>query len=290
MASTPQRGADVLWAWLRRLGASADGDGGGRADAAGSSSTSSRGGSSSRPRTSGAGGISSTVSLHVGNRRLSRGKSRAPSSASSRPALDRAESVRSLQVSAERTGSIHGNFFAAGRQNKARLKVRSVTTDPLERAQNALRLDLYHELFRMPLPLMILSLFVVYLVLNLIFAGFLMIGGDAAECTNTDGTYGELFFFSIQTFSTIGYGGFAPACTYHHIVVVVESFVGLVSVAMMTGLLVREAPPVGGRSRACHCHSFNASTDTCKRFTVFQVGPSWRANHVLAGVRAAVSP
>ena len=198
--------------------------------------------------------------------------------------------MRSLQVSAERTGSIHGNFFAAGRQNKARLKVRSVTTDPLERAQNALRLDLYHELFRMPLPLMILSLFVVYLVLNLIFAGFLMIGGDAAECTNTDGTYGELFFFSNQTFSTIGYGGFAPACTYHHIVVVVESFVGLVSVAMMTGLLVREAPPVGGRSRACHCHSFNASTDTCKRFTVFQVGPSWRANHVLAGVRAAVSP
>ena len=69
-------------------------------------------------------------------------------------------------------------------------------SDPLERLHSALRLDLYHELFRMPLPLMISVLFVVYIVINLAFAGLYMIGGDAGECTGTDGTFGEVFFNS----------------------------------------------------------------------------------------------
>ena len=134
------------------------------------------------------------------------------------------------------------------------LQVRSVMSDPLERLHSALRLDLYHELFRMPLPLMISVLFVVYIVINLAFAGLYMIGGDAGECTGTDGTFGEVFFFSVQTFSTIGYGGFSPACTYQHIVVVGESFVGLVSVALMTGLLFAKLARPGARimfSRVC---------------------------------------
>ena len=46
-----------------------------------------------------------------------------------------------------------------------------------------------------------------------------------------------MLIFSVQTFSTIGYGTFQPLCTYHQIVMVVEAFVALLSVSLMTGLL-----------------------------------------------------
>jgi inward rectifier potassium channel len=64
-----------------------------------------------------------------------------------------------------------------------------------------------------------------------------MIGNNTAECTGTDGSYGRVLIFSVQTFSTIGYGTFQPLCAYHQIVMVVEAFVALLSVSLMTGLL-----------------------------------------------------
>jgi inward rectifier potassium channel len=53
------------------------------------------------------------------------------------------------------------------------------------------------------------------------------------------------FFFSVQTLSTIGYGHVAPASVAANIVATVEAFVGLLGVALATGLLfARFSKPV----------------------------------------------
>ena len=104
-------------------------------------------------------------------------------------------------------------------------------------AHGEIPLDLYHQLFAMPFWMTVCVLFVVYIVLNLIFAGLYMIGNNTGECTGTDGSYGRVLIFSVQTFSTIGYGTMQPLCTYQQVVMVFEAFVALLSVSLMTGLL-----------------------------------------------------
>ena len=50
------------------------------------------------------------------------------------------------------------------------------------------------------------------------------------------GHSGDVFFFSVETFATIGYGAFMPKSLYGHIVVTVEAFIGMLAVAMLAGL------------------------------------------------------
>ena len=49
------------------------------------------------------------------------------------------------------------------------------------------------------------------------------------------GSYEDAFFFSVQTMATIGYGGMAPATRLAHVVVTIESVVGILSTALITG-------------------------------------------------------
>ncbi|MEO1339461.1 MAG: ion channel [Myxococcota bacterium] len=51
------------------------------------------------------------------------------------------------------------------------------------------------------------------------------------------GAFFDVFFFSIQTFSTIGYGGMSPVGLYGHVIVTIEAMVSLLFTAMATGLL-----------------------------------------------------
>lgn len=52
-----------------------------------------------------------------------------------------------------------------------------------------------------------------------------------------EGNFADVFFFSVQTFSTIGYGYMAPTSNYVHMISLVESFVGIVFTAVVTGSL-----------------------------------------------------
>jgi inward rectifier potassium channel len=61
-------------------------------------------------------------------------------------------------------------------------------------------------------------------------------GGDCITGA-APGSLKDAFFFSVQTFSTIGYGTMAPRNTYASVAVTCEAFVGLVTVAMATGLM-----------------------------------------------------
>jgi inward rectifier potassium channel len=80
-----------------------------------------------------------------------------------------------------------------------------------------------------------------YLALNLVFALlFVACGPDALAGPGAPmlgGRLGQAFFFSIQTFATIGYGQIGPNGFAANMVVTVEALVGLMYQALATGLL-----------------------------------------------------
>ena len=95
--------------------------------------------------------------------------------------------------------------------------------------------DLYHAMLRVPWWAAIGALVAGYLGLNVIFGLVYMVAGGVANARA--GSFADGFFFSVETMGTIGYGEMAPATTFAHIVVVIESVVGLLVVAMATGLV-----------------------------------------------------
>lgn len=80
-----------------------------------------------------------------------------------------------------------------------------------------------------------------YLVVNLFFATLYFIGGEAnfegIETNNDFDRFLNEFFFSTQTFTTVGYGRINPVGVYSNIISSIESLTGLLSLALATGLL-----------------------------------------------------
>lgn len=103
------------------------------------------------------------------------------------------------------------------------------------------RLNVFHELITIPWWKFTLLVFAAYLVLNSLFAGlYLSVGMDEIE-GDKGLTFGEhfwdAFFFSAQTLTTVGYGRQNPIGFYANIISAVECLFGLMSFALMTGLL-----------------------------------------------------
>lgn len=96
--------------------------------------------------------------------------------------------------------------------------------------------DFYHLLFTLSWPKLLGLLSVAYVVLNLVFAVLYLFGGDCIANAEP-GSFRDAFFFSVQTMATIGYGAMYPTTAYSNFLVVVEVFIGLLSVAMATGLM-----------------------------------------------------
>ena len=96
--------------------------------------------------------------------------------------------------------------------------------------------DVYHFLLRISWLSFIFLVTAAYVCMNAIFANLYLLGGDCIEGI-PPGSFIDAFWFSVQTLSTIGYGGMAPHTVYAHILVTVESFAGLTSLALGTGLL-----------------------------------------------------
>lgn len=81
----------------------------------------------------------------------------------------------------------------------------------------------------------------VYVGINLLFAAvFLMLGAEAlsgADVAQFGGRFGRAFFFSVQTFATIGYGTIVATGVGGNLVVTFEALIGLMAQAVITGLL-----------------------------------------------------
>jgi inward rectifier potassium channel len=82
-------------------------------------------------------------------------------------------------------------------------------------------------------------LFLGYIGMNLIFSMlYIGIGYEYIQGINPNGQhpYLQTFFFSVQTFTTVGYGGLAPSGFSTQAVATVEAFVGFLSFSLATGL------------------------------------------------------
>jgi inward rectifier potassium channel len=95
--------------------------------------------------------------------------------------------------------------------------------------------DLYYRLLRAPWPALVAFLVVAYLAVNALFAlGYLVAGGVEGA---RSGSLEDAFFFSVQTMATIGYGAMYPKTPLAHAMVTAEALLGMLGVAMATGIL-----------------------------------------------------
>jgi inward rectifier potassium channel len=98
-----------------------------------------------------------------------------------------------------------------------------------------------HELLRISWAKFIGLVVVLYVALNVLFAvAFMACGSDALLGPGIGmlgGPFSRAFFFSVQTFATIGYGQIGPNGLAANLVVTVEALVGLMYQALATGLL-----------------------------------------------------
>ena len=95
--------------------------------------------------------------------------------------------------------------------------------------------DSYAYLLRARWPVVVGLAFAAYLTVNLLFAiGYWSVPGSVA---NTDGSFLDAFFFSVQTFAAIGYGFMYSQGSWGNGLVVVEAFVSLFTIALLTGIV-----------------------------------------------------
>ncbi len=101
--------------------------------------------------------------------------------------------------------------------------------------------SLYHTLLAMSWPRFLGLAALTYLSLNVLFAAaFLLCGAESligAASRELGGSAWRAFFFSVETFATIGYGDITPVGFPAHVVMVAESLVALMSQAVITGFL-----------------------------------------------------
>ena len=102
------------------------------------------------------------------------------------------------------------------------------------------RISLYHTLLQFPRWKFLLLLLGFYALINLIFAGiYYTIGIQNLEGIHADNKleeFGEAYFFSAQTFTTVGYGRISPHGFAASSIAALEALVGLLSFAIATGL------------------------------------------------------
>ena len=103
------------------------------------------------------------------------------------------------------------------------------------------RLNLYHTLLSLPKWKFLLIIIFLFISINLLFAGiYLWIGMEHLNgmvATTKAEKFGEAFFFSAQTFTTVGYGRINPVGFAASFVSALEALTGLLSFALITGLL-----------------------------------------------------
>ncbi|MEX1323837.1 MAG: ion channel [Synechococcaceae cyanobacterium] len=96
----------------------------------------------------------------------------------------------------------------------------------------------YRFMLAIPWPGFLLVIAASFLLLNLAFTLLyaLDLGGIGGVPTGQKATVLDAFFFSVQTLGSIGYGVLHPTSLWVNLVVTVEAFLGLLFIAVTTGL------------------------------------------------------
>lgn len=103
------------------------------------------------------------------------------------------------------------------------------------------RLSPYQSLLTMSWPAFLSLFLACYIATNAVFALIYYLLGPASlsapGLAPMGGRYMTAFFFSIETFSTVGYGNILPNGIVTNLVVVAETITGILFVALSTGLI-----------------------------------------------------
>jgi inward rectifier potassium channel len=129
----------------------------------------------------------------------------------------------------------------AGERTVATAAVRRDVGEAVRRgAPSELRRDFYFYIMEGSWKRFFVLLIFLYVITNAFFAGLYAASPGCIDGANPD-SFEDAFFFSVQTISTIGYGAMSPETAYGHVVVTIEAAIGLLGVALATGLMFAKA-------------------------------------------------
>lgn len=151
------------------------------------------------------------------------------------------------------------------------------------------RFNIYHTLLSLPNWKFLLIIMLSFIGINLLFACiYLTIGinhlAGLVATTNAE-KFGEAFFFSAQTFTTVGYGRINPIGFAASFTASLEALVGLMSFALITGLLYGRF----ARPRAYIKYSQNALFTPFRDGTAFMFRIVPYTKNLLVNVEARVT-
>ncbi|MCD0490779.1 ion channel, partial [Chromobacterium violaceum] len=95
--------------------------------------------------------------------------------------------------------------------------------------------DLYHYCMTISWPQFYLFIAMSFIALNLLFAGLYQLQPGGIANQFPQGFLGA-FFFSVETLATVGYGDMHPQTLYTHWISMLEIFIGMMSIALITGV------------------------------------------------------
>jgi inward rectifier potassium channel len=120
-----------------------------------------------------------------------------------------------------------------GGARRLRLGARDIITEGLARG-------VFHDLFHFFMTVSWLQLFSTFagffLGFDVLFGVLYFLAPGCIANLNPPGFAGA-FFFSVETLATVGYGDMHPQTFYGHFVAMLEIFVGLMSLAVITGIM-----------------------------------------------------
>jgi inward rectifier potassium channel len=96
--------------------------------------------------------------------------------------------------------------------------------------------DLFHYFMTITWPQLFATFAAFFLTFDALFGLLYFLVPGCIANLNPPGFAGA-FFFSVETLATVGYGDMHPQTVYGHTVAMVEIFVGLMSLAVITGLM-----------------------------------------------------
>jgi inward rectifier potassium channel len=136
------------------------------------------------------------------------------------------------------------NDIGFGRSNTSNRAMNKDGTFNVERAGEPRfrHYEIYHRLITMSWTKFIFLIFASYALVNFLFAGiYYLMGAEKLSMDTSHMHEGEkfmeVFFFSSQTLTTLGYGRIAPVGALASTVSALEAMIGLLGFALATGLL-----------------------------------------------------
>ncbi len=96
--------------------------------------------------------------------------------------------------------------------------------------------DFYHAILMAPWWLTFVELALFFVVVNMVFAGLYLADPQGLKGLKP-GAFWDAFLFSVETIGSINYTVFVPQTLFANVVVSLESFVGILTIAIFTGII-----------------------------------------------------